>query len=30
LGDKIPLLSFFNRILDKFMWVFIILGVVLS
>ncbi|WP_457571172.1 NrfD/PsrC family molybdoenzyme membrane anchor subunit [Desulfovulcanus sp.] len=30
LGDKIPLLTFFNRILDKFMWVFIILGVVLS
>lgn len=30
LGAKIPLLSFLNRILDKTMWVFIILGVVLS
>ena len=30
LGEKIPLLAFLNRILDKTMWVFIILGVVLS
>jgi len=30
LGGKIPLLAFLNRILDKTMWVFIILGVVLS
>ncbi len=30
LGDKIPLLAFLNRILDKTMWIFIILGVVLS
>ncbi|KAB1441513.1 NrfD/PsrC family molybdoenzyme membrane anchor subunit [Pseudodesulfovibrio senegalensis] len=30
LGKKIRLLAFLNRILDKTMWVFIILGVVLS
>jgi len=30
LGEKIRLLAFLNRILDKTMWVFIILGVVLS
>ncbi|MEF2231157.1 MAG: Ni/Fe-hydrogenase cytochrome b subunit [Pseudodesulfovibrio sp.] len=30
LGDRIPPLAFLNRILDKTMWVFIILGVVLS
>ncbi|MEF2145562.1 MAG: Ni/Fe-hydrogenase cytochrome b subunit [Desulfovibrionaceae bacterium] len=30
LGSRIPLLAFLNRILDKTMWVFIILGVVLS
>lgn len=30
LGERIPLLAFLNRILDKTMWVFIILGVVLS
>jgi Ni/Fe-hydrogenase subunit HybB-like protein len=30
LGEKIPLLAFLNRLLDKTMWVFIILGVVLS
>ncbi len=30
LGDNIPPLRFLNRILDKTMWVFIILGVVLS
>ena len=30
LEKKIPLLGFLNRILDKTMWVFIILGVVLS
>ena len=30
LGERIPLLAFLDRILDKTMWVFIILGVVLS
>ncbi|MBU1248656.1 MAG: Ni/Fe-hydrogenase cytochrome b subunit [Proteobacteria bacterium] len=30
LGGKIPLLAFLDRILDQTMWVFIILGVVLS
>jgi Ni/Fe-hydrogenase subunit HybB-like protein len=30
LGAKVPVLAFFNRILGKTMWVFIILGVVLS
>ncbi|MBG0789797.1 MAG: Ni/Fe-hydrogenase cytochrome b subunit [Desulfovibrionaceae bacterium] len=30
LGKKIPLLAFLDRTLDKTMWVFIILGVVLS
>jgi len=29
-GDRIRLLAFLNRILDKTMWVFLILGVVLS
>ncbi|WP_147822251.1 NrfD/PsrC family molybdoenzyme membrane anchor subunit [Salidesulfovibrio onnuriiensis] len=30
LGSRIPLLAFLDRILDKTMWIFIILGVVLS
>ncbi len=30
LGARIPALAFLNRILDKTMWIFIILGVVLS